>query len=107
VRRPLLIFPEGTRSLSGQLQPFKLGIGLLAFELDVPIVPVHISGTYQALPKGKHRPGRHPIRLLFGEPLEMDSFRARADGLSSYEVYREIAEALRRDIERLTAENGG
>jgi len=107
VRRPLLIFPEGTRSLSGQLQPFKLGIGLLAFELDVPIVPVHISGTYQALPKGVHRPGRHPIRLLFGEPLEMDSFRGRGDGLSSYEVYREIAEGLRRDIERLTGENGG
>ena len=100
-RRPLLIFPEGTRSLSGKLQPFKMGVGLLAFELDLPIVPVHISGTYEALPKGQHRPGRNPIRLLFGPPFEMERFKGRSEVLSSYEIYREIVEGLRREIEKL------
>ena len=104
-RRPLLIFPEGTRSPSGQLQPFKLGIGLLAFELDVPIVPVHIHGTYEALPRGGRRPGRHPIHLRIGPALEMEPFKQRSSGLSSYEIYREIAEKLRREIEKLAMHN--
>jgi len=102
-RRPLLVFPEGSRSLSGQLQPFKLGVGLLALELGVPIVPVHIRGTYEALPKGRRRPQRQPVRLRFGRPLEMGPYAARRQKLSSYEVYREIAEALRRRIEALGA----
>lgn len=101
VRQPLLIFPEGTRSLSGKLQPFKMGVGLLAFELDLPVVPVHISGTYEALPKGQHRPGRNPLKLLFGAPLEMEEFKGRSEVLSNYEIYREIVEGLRREIEKL------
>jgi len=105
VRQFLLVFPEGTRSLSGQLQPFKMGIGLLAFELGVPVVPIHISGTYQALPKGRRRIVRQPIKLLFGPPLEIEPYQARRGVLSSYEIYREIVEALRREIENLAAQN--
>ena len=104
--RPLLIFPEGTRSLSGQLQPFKTGVGLLALELDVPIVPVHIQGTYEAFPKGSRKPSRGAVSLLFGEPMQMAAYRERLEDLSRYEVYREVVEALRREIERLSGENG-
>ena len=104
-RRPLLVFPEGTRSLSGQLQPFKTGIGLLALELNLPIVPVHISGTYQVLPKGKRRPVPYPIKLLFGQSLEMKVYQHRRETLNSYEIYREIVENLRREIERLAEQN--
>ena len=105
VRRPLLVFPEGTRSASGQLQPFKAGVGLLACELDVPVVPVHIAGTQEALPKGTRKPARHPLRLLFGEALEMAPFKGRDGGLSPYEIYREIAAALKRRIEALGRKN--
>ena len=66
----LLIFPEGTRSLDGNLQPFKSGIlSLLIYGPNVPIIPAYIDGTYHALPKGQNLPKKHPVRIIFGEPL--------------------------------------
>ncbi len=100
VRRPLLVFPEGTRSVNGQLQSFKAGVGLLAYELDAPVVPLHIAGTREALPKGTRTPSRHPLRLLFGPPLATTSFKG-----SPYEIYYEIAAALKRQIETLGRKN--
>ena len=66
----LLIFPEGTRSLDGNLQPFKPGVlSLLIYGPNVPVIPAYIEGTYRALPKGQNLPKRHPVRIVFGEPL--------------------------------------
>ena len=66
----LLIFPEGTRSLDGNLQPFKPGVlSLLIYGPNVPIIPAYIEGTYHAMPKGQNLPKRHPVRIIFGEPL--------------------------------------
>ena len=66
----LLIFPEGTRSLDGNLQPFKSGIlSLLIYGPNVPIIPAYIDGTYHALPKGQNLPKKHPVGIIFGEPL--------------------------------------
>ena len=66
----LLIFPEGTRSLDGNLQPFKPGVlSLLIYGPNVPIIPAYIEGTYHALPKGQNLPKRNPVRIIFGEPL--------------------------------------
>ncbi len=69
----LLVFPEGTRSLDGNLQPFKQGVlSLLIYGPTVPIIPTYIEGTYHALPKGKNLPKKHRIRIMFGEPLTFD-----------------------------------
>jgi len=65
--KSLLIFPEGERSIDGQLQPFKKGIGVLACELNVPVIPVKIEGSFQAWPPDANRPHFHPITLTFGE----------------------------------------
>ena len=66
----LLIFPEGTRSLDGKLQPFKPGIlSLLIYTPNVPVIPAYIEGTYHALPKGQNLPKKHPVRIVFGEPF--------------------------------------
>lgn len=66
----LLIYPEGTRSLDGNLQPFKPGVlSLLIYGPNVPIIPAYIEGTYHALPKGQSLPKKHPVRIVFGEPL--------------------------------------
>lgn len=52
----IIIFPEGTRTLSGELGDFKKTFAILSRELNVPVVPVAINGAYDALPRGTHFP---------------------------------------------------
>lgn len=63
------IFPEGTRSLDGNLGQAKRGIDLLAKKSGVPVVPVYIQGTFQALPKGAKRLQRAKIRVAYGRQI--------------------------------------
>jgi len=65
----LLIFPEGTRSPTGQLQPFKRGIGRLVLATNAAVIPVWIDGAYAAMPKGAKWPRSQPITVTFGKPL--------------------------------------
>jgi long-chain acyl-CoA synthetase len=71
----VVIFPEGTRSADGRMVPLREGIGLLATSLRVPVVPVHIAGAHQILPKGAWLPRRRGgagVRVRFGTPLDVD-----------------------------------
>jgi long-chain acyl-CoA synthetase len=65
----ILIYPEGTRSITGEMAPFKAGVGLLAVEMGVPVVPVHVQGLFEVLPKGRSIPHRAPVTVTFGPPL--------------------------------------
>jgi 1-acyl-sn-glycerol-3-phosphate acyltransferase len=73
----LLMFPEGTRSHDGRVGRLRSGAALLAAEHRVPIVPVYVSGTREAMPRGHRwmvfkagRPGpRHRIEMRFGSPI--------------------------------------
>src|SRR3954471_20969814 len=64
----LIIFPEGTRSRSGDIQEFKGGIGALVSGRDVTVVPCRLQGTHQAWPKGQRFPRPEKIRLIVGTP---------------------------------------
>lgn len=66
----LLLFPEGTRSLSGELQPFRIGIAVLAVERRAPIVPVHVDHAYDLFPKGQSFPRPGIVNVTFGKPIE-------------------------------------
>jgi long-chain acyl-CoA synthetase len=99
--RPVLIFPEGTRSLTGELQPFKAGIGLLALELGVPVVPCRIEGTHAALPKGRAVPRRARIRVSFAPPVTMEGYRALYPEVDRRELYRRVAEDVRAAVGQL------
>ncbi|HET6342628.1 MAG TPA: 1-acyl-sn-glycerol-3-phosphate acyltransferase, partial [Gemmatimonadota bacterium] len=70
----LLVFPEGERSMDGRLLPFRHGIGVMARELHLPIVPCGAAGLMAILPKGSHWArgcwlGRAPVAVRFGRPL--------------------------------------
>jgi long-chain acyl-CoA synthetase len=67
--RGLLVFPEGQRSVDGTLKPFRPGIGILACELGVPVIPIWIEGTFQAWPVGAWWPRPNPVSLAVGPPV--------------------------------------
>lgn len=64
------VFPEGTRSRTGELLPFKNAPFGLAIAAQVPVVPVYVHHTFDILPKGAWRLRPRPIRLMVGRPIE-------------------------------------
>ncbi len=72
----IMMFPEGTRSKTGALQPFKPGAFELALRTGLPILPIVLTGTSDALPKkGFVLRGRHPITITVLDPIQPESFR--------------------------------
>lgn len=68
-----ILFPEGTRSRSGQMAAFRHGIGMLVAETGVPVIPCHLHGTFAALPPGARWPRRSRIILRIGPPAAFAS----------------------------------
>lgn len=66
------IFPEGARSSTGQLQQAEPGVALIALKAKVPILPVGISGAYEAFPRGSKFPKPHAIMVTFGKPFQIE-----------------------------------
>src|SRR5216110_1893558 len=64
-----LLFPEGTRSRTGELLPFKNAPFGLAIAAQVPVVPVYVGNTFEIMPKGRFFLRPRPIRLVIGEPI--------------------------------------
>jgi 1-acyl-sn-glycerol-3-phosphate acyltransferase len=84
----LLVFPEGTRTTTGELQRGKLGFGMLAYAARTPVVPAYVYGTFAAMPKG----GRHRFQRLyvrFGPPVPLDDLRARPSGPTTWRAISE------------------
>lgn len=98
---PILIFPEGTRSMTGELQIFQAGVGLLALKLKVPILPVYIEGTYEALPKGNRIPRRQAIRVVFGACVDPADYQTRPEAQTERELCQAIAKDIEQEIQRL------
>jgi len=75
--RVLSVFPEGSRSPSGEVGRFKKGVAILAKELEVKLVPVYIQGSYAAWPPGAILPRPRPIRVSFGGQHSWQELKAR------------------------------
>ena len=103
--RPVLIYPEGKRSVGGELQSFKPGIGLLGVELGVPIVPCLIEGTFAAMPKGKAIPRRSPGARHLCAPVTMEAYRAQHSGADRVGLYRKIADDVRQIIVKMRSDS--
>lgn len=96
----LILYPEGTRSHDGHMQPFKAGAGLFATELGVPLVPAYIEGTHRILPKGKTLPRSGPVSVRFGEALAMAKISGGEESLRH--LRRAVVEQLFRSISLLS-----
>jgi 1-acyl-sn-glycerol-3-phosphate acyltransferase len=77
-----LVYPEGTRSPDGHLQPFKKGVFRMVAEAGVPIVPISVSGSTKILRKGERRVHPGTIRIVIHDPIPTEGLRTEdLDGL--------------------------
>lgn len=90
-----VVFPEGTRSLDGRLQPFKKGSFVLAIAAGAPVIPVFCENTYELMPRGSWSPRRGTVTLRIGAPIP-------TAGLS-YEDRDQVASATRKALLALGA----
>ena len=79
--RSVLVFPEGSRSVTGGLRAFQAGVGLLALQSSVDVLPAYVAGSHRALPKGAWLPRSRALVVRFGKPLLAAELRAASAGL--------------------------
>lgn len=96
----LIIFPEGTRSMTGATQPFKSGVGALVAGRDVCVLPCHVQGTFRAWPKGRRLPRPGKVRLIIGAPRNYSERSLEKSDLCA------IASELQRAVTELGESNG-
>src|SRR5690606_37943491 len=97
--RRVLVFPEGARTLDGELRAAQPGVGLIAAKAGVPIQPIRIHGAREALPRGSGRIRLARITVTIGEPIDL-----AAEGLAGAkdkESYQRIADRLMQAIGEL------
>lgn len=84
--RGLILFPEGTRTPDGRLQPAKAGVGFIAVKTQVPVIPVRIFGSHEAF--GRDRPLRlgTPVSVVFGAPILPSDYDDPAAGKERAQV---------------------
>lgn len=98
--RAVLMFPEGERTRTGQLQPLKSGVSLLLKRVTCPIVPVGVAGAYQAWPRHLVLPAPYPpvlpregrsLVVAFGSPIDVSRFK----GVDRDEMLGQLQAAIR------------
>jgi long-chain acyl-CoA synthetase len=96
-----LIFPEGTRSMTGVLADFKPVVGYLALHARVGILPMFLEGTYEAMPKGTTIIKSRDVSARIGRFLEIDELEEMTKGMPRAEAYRLIAARVRHEVVNL------
>lgn len=96
--RAVAVFPEGTRSRDGVLQPGKLGIALLAMRSGAPLLPVAISGTERIFPPGARFVHRAHVRIHIGESFRLEH---RSNGRIEREELQAATDEVMRHIAAL------
>jgi 1-acyl-sn-glycerol-3-phosphate acyltransferase len=91
----VILFPEGTRSTTGEMAPFREGIGLLATDLGAAVLPVHLAGAYDVLPKGARLPRRRRRVVVRFGPLV--TFPAETSITAATAAIEAAVRALARD----------
>jgi len=100
----IILFPEGTRTKDGRLQPARSGIGLTVIKSTAPVVPVRVFGTFEAY--GRHLIFPRPYRLTvkYGRPMNFVALRAEAktcDKTRLKQIYQQVADEIMAAIAQL------
>jgi long-chain acyl-CoA synthetase len=90
---PLILYPEGERSIDGTPKNFKKGAAILSIHLQVPIVPIAIDGFYDAWPRGKSFQKFAPLKIKIGEPI-----LPPPESEASEEAYAKLTAELKRRV---------
>jgi 1-acyl-sn-glycerol-3-phosphate acyltransferase len=91
------IYPEGSRTETGEMARLEKGVALVIRKAGVPVVPVAIDGSFEAWPKEKTLFHAHPIRMKYGKPMDFS-------GKKGEQIVRELEDELRRLLGELRAE---
>jgi 1-acyl-sn-glycerol-3-phosphate acyltransferase len=100
----IILFPEGTRTPDGKLQPARSGIGLTVIKSNAPVVPVRVFGTFEAYGKNHKFPRPYRVAVKYGEPLHFEKLRAEAkscDKARLKEIYQQVADEIMSAIAKL------
>ena len=94
----VLVFPEGSRTIDGNLQPGEPGLGLVIAKTLAPVVPMRIFGAREALPRGGGRLHFVPITIVIGEAIVFTAADLNSSGKS---LYRSLSERVMEAIATL------
>jgi 1-acyl-sn-glycerol-3-phosphate acyltransferase len=100
----IILFPEGTRTRDGKLQPARSGIGLIVVKSKAPVVPVRTFGTFEAYGRNQKFPRPRRVTLKYGAPMQFEQLRAEARSCSKArlkEIYQQIADDIMAAIGKL------
>ena len=103
--RAIIIYPEGTRSRNGEMAPLKKGPAMIASELNIPIVPAYMHGTFASLPKFGKFPKPRRINVYLGEPIHPQRLAKRDE--TSRLIYTELTNELAKCIRALYDQHHG
>ena len=93
----IILFPEGTRTRDGKLQPARSGIGLTVIKSDAVVIPVRTFGTFEAYGRHITFPRPKPVAVKYGRPMKFEQLRTEAKTCSKArlkEIYQEIANEI-------------
>src|SRR6266568_1543997 len=102
----IILFPEGTRTRSGQLQPARSGIGLVVIKSNAPLVPVRVFGTFEAYGRQMRFPRPRRVAVKYGQPMRFEQLRAEARVCAKprlKEIYQQVADEMLGAIATLEA----
>ena len=100
----IILFPEGTRTKDGNLQPARSGIGLTVIKSNAPVVPVRVFGTFAAYGRNHKFPRPKKVAVKYGAPMNFEKLRAEAKVCSKArlkEIYQEVADEIMAAIAKL------
>lgn len=100
----IILFPEGTRTRDGNVQPARSGIGLTVIKSTAPVIPVRVFGTFEAYGRHMRFPRPRRVAVKYGNPLLFEELRAEAKTCSKQrlkEIYQEVADEIMAAIAKL------